>query len=47
MRIAVAEIAQETDTFSPLIATLDDFESYGLYFGNEILERMRGVVKLT
>ncbi|MCE9532814.1 MAG: M81 family metallopeptidase [Planctomycetes bacterium] len=43
MRIALAEIAQETDSFSPLTADLKDFESYGLYFGPEILERMPGV----
>lgn len=43
MRIAIAEVAQETDSFSPLIADRGDFEAYGLYFGNEILERMRGV----
>ena len=43
MRIAIAEVAQETDSFSPLVADRSDFEAYGLYFGNEILERMRGV----
>jgi microcystin degradation protein MlrC len=43
MRIAVAEINHETDTFSPLTADLQDFESNGLYFGREILERMPGV----
>ena len=43
MRIAVAEVAQETDSFSPLVADRNDFEAYGLYFGDEILERMRGV----
>jgi microcystin degradation protein MlrC len=43
MRIAVAEVAQETDSFSPLIADRSDFEAYGLYFGDEILERMQGV----
>ncbi len=43
MRIAVAEIAQETDSFSPLVADLRDFELFGLYFGSEVLERMRGV----
>lgn len=43
MRIALAEIAQETDSFSPLVADLSDFEAYGLYFGKEILQRMRGV----
>src|ERR1700694_3827224 len=43
MRIAVAEIAQETDSFSPLTADLKDFEAHGLYCGREILERMPGV----
>ncbi len=43
MRIAIAEIAQETDSFSPMVADRKDFEAYGLFFGNEILERMRGV----
>ena len=43
MRIVVAEIAQETDSFSSLAADRRDFEAHGLYFGDEILERMRGV----
>ena len=43
MRIALAEIAQETDSFSPMRADLSDFETYGLFVGDEILERMRGV----
>jgi microcystin degradation protein MlrC len=43
MRIAVAEIAQETDSFSPMVAELSDFETYGLFFGDEVMERMRGV----
>ena len=43
MRIAVAEVAQETDSFTPLIADLSDFEALGLYFGEEIIERMQGV----
>lgn len=43
MRIAVAEIAQETDSFSPMVADLKDFEAYGLYYGAEILQRMEGV----
>lgn len=42
MRIAVAEIAQETDTFSPMTADINDFKAYGLFYGPEILERMRG-----
>ena len=43
MRIAFAELAQETDSFSPMVADLSDFESLGLFFGEEILERMQGV----
>jgi len=43
LRIAIAEVAQETDSFSPLIADQRDFEAYGLYYGDELLERMRGV----
>jgi len=43
MRIAVAEIAQETDSFSPMRADIKDFETYGLFFGAEILEKMPGV----
>lgn len=43
MRIAFAEIAQETDSFSPLIADQSDFEAYGIYEGKEMLERLRGV----
>lgn len=41
-RVAVAEFAQETDSFTPLRTTLEDFESYGLYFGQELLDRMKG-----
>lgn len=41
MRIAVAELAQETDSFSPLRADLAEFENYGLFRSPEILERMR------
>jgi microcystin degradation protein MlrC len=43
MRVAIAEISQETDTFTALPTTLEDFEQYGLYFGREILEKQRGV----
>lgn len=43
MRIAIAQIAQETDTFNPVPTGLEDFELRGLYFGGEILQKMRGV----
>ena len=42
MRIAVAELAQETDSFSPVLAGLSDFETYGLYYGEDVIERMHG-----
>jgi microcystin degradation protein MlrC len=42
MRIALAELAQETDSFSPLRTGLPEFETYGLYYGNEIPDRMPG-----
>lgn len=42
MRIAVAEVAQETDSFSPLRAGLAEFESFGLYYGADTIDRMRG-----
>ena len=42
MRIAVAELAQETDSFSPVLAGLADFETYGLYYGEDIIQRMQG-----
>lgn len=40
MRIAIAEIVQESDSFTPVRATLDDFRTYGLYHGRELLEVM-------
>jgi microcystin degradation protein MlrC len=43
MRIAIAEIGQETDTFNPLPTTLQFFKDYGLYLGDKILEMMPGV----
>jgi microcystin degradation protein MlrC len=43
MRIAIAEISQETDTFNPIPTGLKDFEQAGLFFGDEILEKMRDV----
>ena len=42
MRIAAAEIGQETDTFSPLDTTLELFESHGLFHGDEIVDMVKG-----
>jgi len=43
MRIAIAELAQETDSFSPISADINDFKALGLYFGEELLEKMAHV----
>ena len=43
MRIAIAGMCQETDTFSPVLTTLEDFRQYGLYEGEELPERTCGV----
>jgi microcystin degradation protein MlrC len=37
MRIALAEVSQETCSFSPVLTTVDTFRHYGLYEGEEIL----------
>ncbi|MGY8822918.1 MAG: M81 family metallopeptidase [Candidatus Latescibacterota bacterium] len=41
MRIAIAEIGQETDTFSPLDTDLELFKSHGLFVGDEIPEMIK------
>lgn len=41
MRIGLIQITQETSSFNPTLTTLADFESFGIYEGNEILERLR------
>jgi microcystin degradation protein MlrC len=43
MRVAIAEIVQETDSFNPVRSGLPEFERYGLYEGGEILEKAPGV----
>ncbi|MEJ7798991.1 MAG: M81 family metallopeptidase [Ilumatobacter sp.] len=41
MRIGLIQITQETSSFNPTLTTLADFESFGIYEGVEILERLR------
>ena len=43
MRIAIAKIFQETDTFNPVPFGLQDFERFGITYGQEIIDRSRGV----
>ena len=42
MKIAVGQILQETNSFSPRPCTMADFEEGGLYLGDEILRKMKG-----
>lgn len=43
MRIAIAHIGQETGSFTPTPTTIDTFRSFGLYTGQELLDKMRNV----
>lgn len=43
MRLAVTYISQETNTFNPHPSTLEGFESFGIYRGREMLDRLVGV----
>lgn len=43
MRIAIASYGQETSSFSPVATTLETFELYGLFEGDEILRKCREV----
>jgi len=46
MRIAMAQVWQETHTFNPMATGLVELEESGLYFGDEILEKMWGVAEI-
>ncbi len=41
MRIAIAEVGQETCSFTPVRTTVDTFRQYGLYEGEEIIAARR------
>ena len=43
MRIAVASFSHETCTFCPNPTTIDDFEAGGVYYGQEVIEEVRGI----
>jgi microcystin degradation protein MlrC len=40
MRIALAQVWQETNTFNPIRTTRADFEQFGVTFGNDMLKKM-------
>jgi len=41
MKIAIAQVKQETNTFSPIKGTLEDFKQMGLYYDMNFLEKMK------
>ena len=43
MRLALVQVSQETDTFNPEPTTLDDFRAFGVYTGEAMLPKMRGM----
>jgi len=43
MRIALIHIGQETNDFNPLPTTVSDYQSFGIFEGPEILEKLRGL----
>ena len=42
LRIAVIHVAQETNDFNPVLTMLEDYESFGIFEGAEIVEKLRG-----
>ncbi len=40
MRIAVGQLCQESNSFNPVPTTFADFEAFGVYEGDELIERM-------
>lgn len=43
MRIALIHVGQETNDFNPSPTTLRDYQSFGIYEGEEMLRRFRGL----
>jgi microcystin degradation protein MlrC len=42
MRVAIAEFKQETNTFVPRPTTLDDFEAWHLWYGDDLIAGLQG-----
>ncbi len=40
MRIAIGQLCQESNTFNPIPTTRADFETFGIYGGDALVERM-------
>lgn len=43
LRVAVAYLGQETNTFNPAQSTIEDFEAFGLYRGQEIFTNLANI----
>jgi len=43
MRIALIHVGQETNDFNPLPTTLRDYQSFGIFEGEEMLRRFKGM----
>ena len=46
MRVAIGQLWFETNGFNPLPTTLEDFEAMGIFYGEDVIERFRGVGEL-
>jgi len=46
MRIAIAKFGQETSTFSSVATTVDTFAEFGIYEGDEMLDKSKSVGSL-
>jgi microcystin degradation protein MlrC len=42
MRVAIAELKQETNTFVPRPTTLEDFRAWHLWYGDDLIDGLRG-----
>ncbi len=43
MRLAVIHVGQETNDFNPVLTSLRDFQSFGIYEGEEMFAKLRGL----
>ena len=43
MKVLVAELSQESNSFCPTRTTLDDFRQYGILSGDDYREAVRGI----
>lgn len=43
LRLAVAYIGQESNTFNPAPSTIENFEAFGVYRGQEVIDKLVGV----